>query len=470
MPVNSQHRDYTSHFKQWQRCRDASSGSDAVKARGIEYLPLLEGHVSSSTNAYIGYITRALFYPAVGRTVAGLAGLVFAKPPTVEKVPSTQQQPFNDVTQTGVSVGAFGLMLCQEVLTTGRVGTLIDMPDAPVVGARPYWVMYQAEQILNWRTTRVNGVQMLTLVVLSEEIERFGDDSFEPEWITQYRVLELIDGKYSVTIWTQQKEDASKFDKGETRIPLRRGAALDYIPFTFTNAIGIESDVAPPPLLPLVDVNLSHYRTSADHEHGAHFTALPTPYITGHTLPKGDTLSIGSGEAWVIPNPAATAGMVEFTGAGLESLSKLKEEKRQLMATLGARMLETDKNTAEAAQTVRLRHSGESSAMSVLADAVGLSMTQSIRQHLFWAGMETGGATQATVTMNPDVMDDLTSEDMRVLVETWQKGAISKRTLHYNLAWGEWTRPGVTFEQEEEDIKKEKTDNPALPLPTPVPV
>jgi Domain of unknown function (DUF4055) len=466
MPVNSHHRQYTGHFDQWVRCRDACGGTDAVKARSIKYLPLLEGHESTTSRGYIGYLSRALFYPAAGRTVAGLAGLVFSKPPTVVGVPKAQQTAFEDVTLTGMSVGAFGLMLCQEVLTVGRAGILIDMPDTPTIGARPYWVVYQAEQILNWRTTRISGAQVLTRVVLAEEIEVAGEDEFESEWKWQYRVLELVNEMYQVTLWKEDPDNHDKFIQGETRVPLRRGFPMPYIPFTFLSATGIEPEVIPPPLLALVDVNYSHYRTSADHEHGAHYTALPTPYVTGHTLPVGETLSIGSGNAWILPNPAAQAGMLEFTGAGLESLANLKEEKRQLMATLGARMLETDKNTAEAAQTVRLRHAGEGSAMSVLADAVGLSLTQSMQHYLFWAGLDEVVSKQATITMNPDVMDDLSSDDIRVLVETWQKGGISKRTLHYNLAWGEWTRPGVTFEEEEAEIEKEKKD---LPPPQPIP-
>jgi hypothetical protein len=427
-----------------------------VKLRTIAYLPLLEGHDTTTGIGYTGYLARALFYPASGRTVAGLAGLVFAKPPTVADVPKGVQPDFNDVSLTGVSLGSYGLNLCREVLTTGRVGTLVDMPDTPVNGARPYWVTYRAEQIVNWRTERINGVQVLTLLVLEEEVETLDDDRYEPTVQKRYRVLEIIDGRYTVTIFTEDEKDRGKFlQVGDVRTPLRRGVQMDFIPFTFLSAIGIEADVFPPPLLPLVDVNLSHYRTSADHEHGAHFTALPTPYVTGHTVPEGQFLSIGSGRAWVLPNPAATAGMVEFSGAGLASLANLKEEKRQLMATLGARMLETDKNTAEAAVTVRLRHAGEGSAMSVLAEAVGQSLSQSMRQHLYWSGIDKGVADKALITMNPDVMEDLTSEDIRVLVETWQKGGISKRTLHYNLQWGEWTRPGVTFEQEEADINSE---------------
>jgi hypothetical protein len=465
MPVNSSHYLYDDYVHRWKRCRDAYEGGDAVKRMSTLYLPLLEGHTSSAATGYVGYLNRALFYPATGRTVAGLTGLVFAKPPTATNVPALRREEFNDVTLNGTPLASFGMQLCHEALVTGRAGVLIDMPPVIAPGQRPYWVLYRAEQITNWRVQRINGKQTLTMVVLREVVEAQGDDQFDLHQVTQYRVLELTGGVYTVTLWREKKNDKNEVEwvSGVTLTPQRRGQPLPFIPFYFFTPTGLESDVVPPPLLPLVDVNLSHYRTSADHEHGAHFTALPTPYVTGHTVKDGETLAIGSGTAWILPNPAAACGMLEFTGAGLASLKELKEEKRQLMVTLGARMLETQPSTQEAYATVRLRHSGESSALSVLAEALGQALTQSVKWHLWWEGYELAALVSLQISMNPEIMDELSAEDIRVLVETWQKKGISKKTLFYNLQWGEWTRPGVTFEEEEQEIENEKPDDPPVP-------
>lgn len=475
MPVNTPHRDYTDMADSWQTCRDALEGSRAIKKAGAKYLPPLEGMVASTTgafgSAYESYVMRAMYYPATGRTVAGLAGLVFGKPPTVTNVPVAQQPEFKDVTLNGVSLGAYAVTLCREVLATGRVGTLIDFPDVVTAGARPYWLCYPAEAIVNWRVERIDGRQVLTLLVLKEAVEvQTADDVFAADTAMQYRVLRLeptaTGHRCVVTVYREDPAHKGTFLAGEARVPLRRGVPLPFLPFVFLGPADTTEAVEHPPLLDLVDVNLSHYRTSADREHGAHWTALPTPYITGHELAAGDSLSIGSGKAWVLPNPAATAGMVEFSGAGLGALKDLMEEKRQLMATLGARMLETQKNTQEAAETVRLRHAGEASALGMLATALGQAITQAIRWHLFWSGLEAATADKAIVTMNPEILDELSADDLRALVTTWQAGTISKKTVYYNMQWGEWTRPDVTFEQEEEDIKREG-DNLDLPVPLP---
>ena len=140
MPVQTPRRDYTDKVESWQTCRDALEGSAAIKHAGIKYLPALEGMsvsgISQVGSAYASYVLRAMYYPAMARTVAGLAGLVFGKPPTVAAVPTAQLPDFIDVTLNGVSLAAYAVTLCQEILITGRAGTLIDFPDGATSGAR----------------------------------------------------------------------------------------------------------------------------------------------------------------------------------------------------------------------------------------------------------------------------------------------------------------------------------------------
>jgi hypothetical protein len=96
--------------------------------------------------------------------------------------------------------------------------------------------------------------------------------------------------------------------------PLMNGKPLDFIPFTFLSADDTTPEVDEPPLIDLVNMNLSHYRTCADLEHGAHFTGLPTPYVCGAQLENpNDKLYIGSQSAWMLKSPDAKVGFLEFT-------------------------------------------------------------------------------------------------------------------------------------------------------------
>lgn len=469
MSVDTPHRTYKKGESLWTRARDTFAGSDAIKMKGVSYLPMIEGLTQGNsmpvgTSAeYAAYVQRALFYPAVARTVAGLTGIVFAKKPTVTGVPVAQQEEFKDLTLTGVSLGSYGLQLTQEDLIVGRAGTLVDYASD---GNRPYAAMYDAESVFNWRSARIKGVDKLVLLVLREEYEVIDEkDEFTVTIAYQYRVLRLEDNqRYTVQIYKEEQGKQGTWVGGEIKTPLRRGQPLDFIPFVFLGPSGIQPDIEHGPLQDLIDVNLSHYRTSADREHGLHFVSLPTPYVTGYQLGTNDRIGIGPTSVINISSPDAKVGMLEYSGAGLDSVKDNMIEKQQLMATLGARMLESQKNAQESAQAIKLRHTGERSALSVLAEAVGQHLTQVVRWYLWWAGRDTN-LEKVIVTMNPDSMDELSAEDVKTLVTAWQAGAISKRTVYENLVWGEWARPGVTFEQEEEEIKREEPELDVTKIP-----
>lgn len=460
MPVDSKHREYATSQDKWKRCRDAFNGGDAVKAAREGYLPKL---AKQKPEAYNAYLKRALFYGATGRTVQGLTGMIFRKPPSVV-VPEEMTTHLSDITLTGIPFTAFAMTVLEEILVTGRFGVLLDMSDQPVPDIRPYWAGFSAEQIVNWRTVRRGGDYVLSLVVLLEWAETAkADDLYEIEFIPQYRVIELLEEIYTVTVW-RKNEKTKKWDIVSLERPLRRGEFLNFIPFCFFGSTSITPTVGKPPLLDLVDVNLSHYRTSADLEHGRHFTALPTPWTAGVKGEDGP-LEIGSGTAWRFEDSQAKAGMLEFTGQGLSALEKALHEKEQMMAAIGARILEEPRKGIEAAETLRLRNSGEQSVLKTLANTISLGLTKLSRWHAWWMGWADAPDNDvASVALNTDFIDTrLDPQELTALIALYQAGRLSRETLYYNLERGEMTRPGASFEEEEQLIAADDLALPGLP-------
>lgn len=451
MPVSTQHEQYETNSDVWSRCRDCFNGGDAVKEAGSKYLPVLEGQTSAEYDAYRG---RALFYNATARTVNGLLGAVFRQAPAVQ-APEVLAELLNDVTLTGMPFEIFAKAVLREVLTVGRHGVLVDMPQEGSEQKRPYFVGYAAEQIVNWRTTRVNGDEVLSLVVLHEMAEE--DDPSDPfviKKIEQYRVLELeaIGGgsRFKTSIWRKVAGSEDKWEVHEELLPQRIGEALDYIPFCFIGPNDITTEVDRSPIVDLADVNLSHYRSSADLEHGRHFTALPTPWISG--FPEDTVLRIGSSTAWVSNNPDAKAGMLEFTGHGLKALETALEEKEKKMAAIGARLLEDQKNSAEAARTVSLRQAGEQSLLKSIAITTGLGLTQCLQWAAEWIRVN----GEVSVRLNTDYYEMMIEPaNLEALMHLWQGGGISHETLYANLKRGEITRPGIEAEGERKTIEAE---------------
>jgi hypothetical protein len=226
------------------------------------------------------------------------------------------------------------------------------------------------------------------------------------------------------------------------------GKVLNEIPFQFIGVDDVTWDVDEPPLIDLADLNLAHYRVSADYEHGCHFTGLPTPVISGYTVEKeGQSFMIGSMTAWVFPRPDAKASFLEFKGEGLGALEKNLARKEAQMAILGARMLEVQRgNGVESANTASIHRSGEQSMLASMGQAISIGLTKALKVFCRFAGAD---ETEANIALNKDFfpapMDALT---ITALIAAWQNSAISYETLIQNLQKGEVVDIQKTVEEE----------------------
>jgi hypothetical protein len=452
MAVDTKHKEYLESYEIWERCEHASEGQDEIHEYGIKYLPRLSGQTDQE---YHAYKQRALYYNATARTIDGLTGMLFLKPEVVT-APAAMDSIIADVTMGGLSLHQFAEMIAEEVITIGRAAVLVDYPpiinavtlaQAQAQGARPYATMYDAESIINWKTGRINNVEQLTLVVLEEENE-VAVDEFESKCEPQWRVLDLIDGVYRQRVF--RKDKRGEFVLIDEVYPQINGRPLNKIPFEFFGVRDNTPCVDKPPLLDLVDVNLSHYRTTADYEHGLHFTGLPTPVVTGYySDDKSASLRIGSGTAWLLPDPQSKAFYLEFTGQGLGELREALRSKEAMMATLGARILAPEKRAAESAQTANIHRSSENSVLASIAQSISIGLTHVMEYLRDWSGV-TG---DVKVELNRDfIPNSMTAQDLDVLVKSWQAGAISANVLFENLVSADIISQDTSFDDEQERI------------------
>lgn len=466
MPVTTKHPYYVNRFPQWSRCRDTASGSDAVKARGVLYLPALDSHKNDNLTSgkYAEYLLRAMFYNGAGRTVAGLSGAIFQKAPAVETKNKVADEHVKDITLTGQPLDIFALNLTREFLITGRVGILVDMASEEAVEPRPYWVAYKAEDIINWRFESQGGDQELVMVVLREHVAKINPkDEFDIKMVCQYRVLRLINGIYTQQIFTAPEGTDYNPETGlepnytaqEVTIPERSGKPLNFIPFS------LPWSHAEPPLLDLVDVNLAHYRASADLKHGLHFTALPTPWVAGYSGDSKKPLAIGSGTAWALDKDGR-AGMLEFTGRGLGAIRTDLLDMQKMMATLGARLLEEAPHYAETALSVSMRHSSDYATLRMIAQQIEQQVAWALKVHVWWLGNEKLVTdVPANIELNKVFYDQaVTADELRALLMALQANAISFKTFYSRLQNTGWTREGINSEDEEKEIDTQTWEPP----------
>ena len=469
MPVESTHLEYDANVTAWLRARDVFAGEDAVKAAGVRYLPRLD---SQTDDEYAAYKSRASFFNATARTADGFVGLIFRREPTF-KLPDNSAGVgravaafVEDADMLGTSLSSYAKNVVSEIIGVGRAGTLVDWESE--VEQRAYGVRYTAEEILNWRTDRVNGRNVLSLVVLREVSKKpmVDVDPFVGDEVEQLRVLRLVPGEktvggdkpgwsYQVEIWQQgekkSKRSKPEWIKVETRIPLRLGKPLPHIPFVFHGPRHCLPCVDKLPLADIIAVNLDHYRLNADYKHGLHFTALPTAWVSG--FDKSSTLRIGSSTAWVSETPGAAAGFLEFTGQGLTTFERAMDRDERLMAVLGTRMLEGQKRVGETADAIELRQSGENSVLSAVSLSVSDSLTHVLRWVYWWNSTEETpesiGDDRVLVTLNSDFnTKGMASDEITAVVAAWQAGAISRETMFELFRKGEVLPAGRSNEEE----------------------
>jgi hypothetical protein len=495
MPVDSTHTEYDASLPAWLRARDVFAGEDAVKAAAEKYLPRLD---CQDDKEYLAYKNRASFFNASARTADGFVGLIFRRDPTFKLPDKTSgvgdalTEFVEDADMLGTSLTAFSKKLVTEIINVGRAGTLIDWNEE--AEQRAYAVAYSAEDIVNWHTERVNGRNVLTLVVLKEvsQLPVAESDPFEPEEIQQLRVLKLVppqtsadnakaDWSYQVEIWQfiaegqnssgPRNRGKKKWKLMDTLTPLRLGKPLPLIPFVFHGPRHSLPEVDKVPLADIIVVNLDHYRLNADYKHGMHFTALPTAWVSG--FDKNSSLRIGSSTAWVAETPGATAGFLEFTGQGLTTFERAMDRDEQLMAVLGTRMLESRKRVGETAAAIELRQSGENSILNTVSLSVSASLTQVLRWVYWWNSTEpipdAIGPDLVLASLNTDFsITGMSFQEITALVAAWQAGAISQDTMLDLFRAGEVIAPGRTNEEELKLLASEKATKPPVAVKPPV--
>lgn len=468
--VNHRHREYNEYAPLWKRARDVLEGQDAVHKAGEAYLPKLKDQEETD---YKAYVKRAGFYNASWRTIAGLLGMMFRKPPTTE-LPGQIETYADDIDMAGTSLETFARDVALEVLSVGRVGILVDHPAvdgvqplsvaaAEALGLRPMLKTYKAESIINWKYGRVRNHWVLVQVVLEEEIEE-ADGPFKTDEVTQWRVLSLDEsGFYRQQVYRRLKAEGEFEQIGDDVYPMIGSRNLDFIPFYIVGSDGVDSEPEEPPLIDLFDLNLSHYRTNADYEHGCHFTGLPTAVVSGYIAGEGDgKLYIGSQAAWVFPDPAAKASYLEFTGQGLGALKDNLDRKEQQMAVLGARMLADETGQVETLGATQIKRSGENSVLAAIATAISEAIERSLTVFALWAGAAGEVVYQLNRDYNPAMLD---AAQLTALTKSVQAGMISHETLFDLMKRADLIEPEVTFEAEQERIASSDVPAPVVAVP-----
>jgi len=443
--VSYQREEVTAWLSRWQKIDDVVAGEYAIKQAGDVYLPRPNPLDDSEENLsrYDQYKDRATFFNATSRTLEGLIGIAYRRSPEITITPPMDWIR-TDVDGSGGGIINQSHRILEDTFRNARAGLLVDFParnetislaELQQQNIHATITPYRAQQITNWR---VNEEQELSLVVLYEQIESGSD--FEVGVIEQWRELRIgqfsteeegAPQRYVVRIWRRGGTDGQGAPEiyAEYQPTDAAGRPWEIIPFTFVGAMDNNAEIDKPPLEDLSNLNLAHYRNSADFEESAFFIGQPTIVFTGLDdqwiqVMQDNGVYVGSREA--VPLPVGASAMILQANPNTLAQEGMRLKEAQMIA-LGARLLTQD-NAVKTAEQSRSDTAAAHSVLSLVCDNVSAAYSLA----LAWAlRFTTVGSTEEVGFSIPTDFTGLAADPqlMTALVAGWQAGALPRSDL-----------------------------------------
>lgn len=391
MPVSEPNKQYNKHKDQWQLVRDCVEGSQAIKKarsavsgdnsgyllslEGSKYLPVPDPMNTTRENIlrYQDYVTRANYVNFVGNTLTAYMGMVNRVDHSID-LDGLEPMRLN-ADGRGNSIDDIISDTIQEVCITGGQGLLAEYPvfNEPLnrrqaLNVFPFIRSYCCENIINIRTKIVNSITVLSTVVLKETYQ-VDKDEFTSEDKTCYLVLFLDDNGVYTQVKFNEEDEPIPFNDDQYYLQPKKydGSTFNYIPFVLVGALNNDYRFDKSPLLDLANINIAHYRNSADYEDSCYITGQPTPVFTGLTKQWYDDVLEGSiqlGSRAFVPLPTGASAQLLQANPNNMAMEGMRHKEGQ-MVKLGAKVIE-DRAGNETAEGAKIRFAGQNSQLGTI--------------------------------------------------------------------------------------------------------
>ncbi|MFW0776129.1 MAG: DUF4055 domain-containing protein [Rickettsiales bacterium] len=469
--VQTQHPEYTRRVDSWNKVDEVINGDVKKFLRDVG---ANERNTQRKEKRNKDYSDGAVFYNFTLHTRNGMQGAIFRRPPDVDLEDALKYLADN-VDGNGTPLHQQSKAAVDQDIRKGRLGLLADMPknDGDKVLSRaeafsdqwlPRIQMYLAQDIINWRTTRVGSVVKLSMIVLREMYEETVDEhGFYTEKYFQYRVLGLDDdGYYYQEVWRPQAAGLhSTYNSDERFHPKQGGKKMTHIPFFFIGSEYNDYRVDTVPLEPIADLNIGHYRNSADTEENSFMASSAMLIMNPDGLDRKkfrednpDGVQAGSRRAILIKD-------AKYIQAGESDkalrLMQVKEEQAQ---KIGAQMI--DGGAQVTAETARIQNAANTSVLATIAENVSAAYTSVLADIAAFLGVSNGddGEVKNKLSLCMDFfMTTLSAQDRAQWVAEITAGVMPASEYYAAL------RRSGQIHKSNEDLEREISEqDPALDL------
>jgi hypothetical protein len=401
--IDDEHKFVRKMRPVWRLIRTLLGGTPDIIASGEENLPRRK---YENDERYESRLKCATLLPAFEDAVGEMVGRAFSKPMEVENLPSWYvEEVLPNVDLEGNSLANYVRAWLHDATAYGLSHTLVESPsveygsvkslaDQKKMKLRPYYVLVQADAILNWKVR--GGVMVWLVVRLYDE----DDKAYIREYMNDDGTVTSVD--YEETM-AQDKKRLWAVKAGS-----EKSYELDTIPLVTLYTDRKKVMEADPPLRELAYMNRKHYATQSGIDALVDVASVPILALIGDIggSAKGDDegeLEIGANTALQV-GPGGDIKYVEHSGRAIGTGTLHLEKLEDNMRRLGARMLV--KNVGMASKTKNEADEDmtrENSPMSVIMGNLVNAVVNLVNVTQMWRRDQPKPIAAKDVKLNPNL-------------------------------------------------------------------
>lgn len=373
---------YSKQLPAMKVCQDVYGGTLKVRECTTSYLPKNPAEPEDEYNARV---SRSVLLPALKRAITLALGLVFGKDPSTKDVDKTTEEQLANVDLCGKPVGLFAREALKAALRDGHSFIYVDMPpplqqatvtnapeptlaDERAANMRPYMVLYEKGQAINWHAEKEGGRIVLKQITFRECVYE-QDGRFGERLVQQFRVLT----PGTVEVFRINSEGKAE-QIGET---IR--TSLSYIP-VFPVYAGEELDllVSDPPLLDLALLNVQHYQMASDLQGILHVANVPILWARNRNM-KVPFTAVGPSVLIDLEGEHSELGYAEHQGHAIEAAQNEIKQVEMRMSVAGFELL-ADKTKGPETATGEIKDAAESdSELSIAVKSLAGALNEALK-------------------------------------------------------------------------------------------
>lgn len=375
---------YTNMIPRRKKHRACFQGTEAIRRGGRDFVPQYDGE---SDPRYAVRVRRAAFYNGYARTVQAAVGLILAEEPKLDEDNDARIIALTEnIDAAGTHLAVLSKKLLTSSIVDSKAGLLAEFtdPSSPKIdrskasaaaapgaelssddeiklGLRPYLLLYKDDDIYRELYETVNGVKVLTLLILRETVQR-RKGKFGVITVTQYRVYTNTAGIIAFSLWEAPQEGATgrpTMTRGP--ITVSNQVEIPWSPLITGDEIPESPGEYKAALSDLADLNIQYHISLTDHLSLQSLAYVPTPVRIGankdHETGLYPPVVLGPGNTLEAPFQEGIQQPIYWLSPPVDVLefgeSTLVQTKAD-MANMGAAFLSAETRAAETAEGKRI--------------------------------------------------------------------------------------------------------------------